>query len=227
LETLEGEGLMSLYEVQRLIHKLNVEPGQVERFRNAPDELLAEYALEDAERTALLEGDAAALPLADAAFDVVLCQQGLQFFPDRLAALREMRRVLRSGGPALLSVWKGANVYHTAVTEALSRHVGADVAARTAASRVVPDAGELRELVLSAGFRDVAIEACRMDIRLPAVDRFVLSHLAATPVAAAVATAGADRRRAVADHVRLALQAYADGDGVRVPDESNVVTALV
>lgn len=37
------------------------------------------------------------LPFADDAFDVALCNQGLQFFPDRIAALREIRRVLRSG----------------------------------------------------------------------------------------------------------------------------------
>src|SRR5581483_5485788 len=61
LELVEGEGLMSLYEVQRLIHKLNVEPGVRERFREAPEDLLAEYALEDAERAALLAGDTAAL----------------------------------------------------------------------------------------------------------------------------------------------------------------------
>jgi ubiquinone/menaquinone biosynthesis C-methylase UbiE len=45
------------------------------------------------------------LPFADASFDVVLCQQGLQFFPDRAAAAREMRRVLRVGGAAAVSVW--------------------------------------------------------------------------------------------------------------------------
>ena len=52
---------MSLYEVQRLIHDLNVRPLVVERFREAPEAVLAEYALDEAERTALLEGDAAAL----------------------------------------------------------------------------------------------------------------------------------------------------------------------
>ncbi len=43
-------------------------------------------------------GDAAALPFESGIFDVVLCQQGVQFFPDRLLALREMRRVLRLEG---------------------------------------------------------------------------------------------------------------------------------
>jgi ubiquinone/menaquinone biosynthesis C-methylase UbiE len=40
------------------------------------------------------EGSAEALPFADATFDVVLCQMGLQFFPDKPKALQEMRRVL-------------------------------------------------------------------------------------------------------------------------------------
>ena len=48
---------MSLYEMHRLIHGLNVHPTLVERFRAAPTEVLAEYALDDAERTALAEGD--------------------------------------------------------------------------------------------------------------------------------------------------------------------------
>jgi ubiquinone/menaquinone biosynthesis C-methylase UbiE len=173
-----------------------------------------------------VEGSATAMKLPDASFDVVFCQQGLQFFPDRLTALREMRRVLRPSGRALLSVWRGMAPYHTALTEALRAHVGAEVAARVSASRVAPDADELRRLVLDAGFREVAIEACRMNTRLPAIDRFVLSHLAATPVAGAVAALSAETRAAIGDHVHVALRAYADGDGVTVPDESNVVTAL-
>ena len=44
------------------------------------------------------EGNALALPFSDETFDVVLCQQGLQFFSDRPAALREMHRVLLPGG---------------------------------------------------------------------------------------------------------------------------------
>jgi len=52
---------MSLYEVQRLIHRLNIDPAAVERFRTAPAALLQEYALDDAERAALLAGDVPAL----------------------------------------------------------------------------------------------------------------------------------------------------------------------
>jgi ubiquinone/menaquinone biosynthesis C-methylase UbiE len=50
-------------------------------------------------------GDVAALPFANATFDAVLCQQGVQFFPDRVQALREMRRVLHRGGRLAFTVW--------------------------------------------------------------------------------------------------------------------------
>jgi len=50
------------------------------------------------------EGNAMSLPFPDGAFDVVLCQHGLQFVPDRAAAIREIRRVLTGLGDRLASV---------------------------------------------------------------------------------------------------------------------------
>jgi ubiquinone/menaquinone biosynthesis C-methylase UbiE len=51
------------------------------------------------------QADALDLPFEDAAFDVVCCQFGAMFFPDRPKAYRETRRVLRPGGHFLFSVW--------------------------------------------------------------------------------------------------------------------------
>ncbi len=51
--------------------------------------------------------DAAVLPFADARFDLVMCQFGVMFFPDRVGAFREARRVLDAGGRFLFSVWDG------------------------------------------------------------------------------------------------------------------------
>lgn len=52
-----------------------------------------------------VEASADGLPFADQSFDLVLCQQGLQFFPDRVAALREMLRVTRADGVVAVAVW--------------------------------------------------------------------------------------------------------------------------
>ncbi len=52
---------MSLYEVQRLIHHLNVKPGDGERLRTEPEAVLGEYDLDESERAALTTGDTAAL----------------------------------------------------------------------------------------------------------------------------------------------------------------------
>lgn len=51
------------------------------------------------------QDDASALTLSDSSFDVVYCQFGLMFVPDKLAVLKEMYRVLRSGGFLVLNVW--------------------------------------------------------------------------------------------------------------------------
>jgi ubiquinone/menaquinone biosynthesis C-methylase UbiE len=59
----------------------------------------------DAANVAWRQADAQALPFADGSFDVVACQFGAMFFPDRRAAYAEARRVLGPGGRLVLSVW--------------------------------------------------------------------------------------------------------------------------
>lgn len=74
-----------------------------------------------------LQADAEEIPIRDATFDAVVCQQGLQFVPDKRAAVREMRRVLVAGGRLVLSVW--CSVVHAPgwriVEEALAKRLGA------------------------------------------------------------------------------------------------------
>ena len=172
-----------------------------------------------------VEGSATAMELPDASFDVILCQQGLQFFPEKLAALREMHRVLVPGGRVLFSVWKSASPYNIAVGDALERHVDLETATKYRASRMVPDAEDLHRLLVEAGFRDVHVRPSTMKIRLPPIEQFVLCHLSALPVAGAVAALPEMERAALARQVRAALHAYADGDGVVVPDETNLAIA--
>ena len=73
-------------------------------------------------RVRFAPADAQALPFPDAAFDLVVCQFGAMFFPDRVAAHREARRVLRPGGALLFNVWDRieANPGSQAVAEAVA-----------------------------------------------------------------------------------------------------------
>jgi ubiquinone/menaquinone biosynthesis C-methylase UbiE len=172
-----------------------------------------------------LEGSALALPLPDASVDAVLCQQGLQFFPDKGLALRETRRVVRGGGRLALSVWAAVGPYHSAVGEALARFVGEDVAASFCASRKVPGKEELERLAVAAGWSEVNVAIARLQIHLPSLDRFVLEHLTGTPVAGAIAAADAGSRKNIAASVARAMERFKDGDGVTYPEETHVVTA--
>jgi ubiquinone/menaquinone biosynthesis C-methylase UbiE len=172
---------------------------------------------------AWVEGSALALQFDDSSFDVVLCQQGVQFFPDRPLALREMSRVLALGGRALVSVWDGPTPYTTAMFNAVDRHVGTEAAAILRRGRSIEDPEAIRELMSQAGFRDVQTLNRTRTARLPAVTDFVLRHLAATPVASAIESLTDSVRRSLAEDVARALRPYADGDGVAFPDSANVV----
>ena len=74
------------------------------------------------------QGSATELPFAEGTFDVVLCQQGLQYFPDRDKAMKEMARVLAPGGRIALNVWGALErqPFFMALVDAIATFLGAD-----------------------------------------------------------------------------------------------------
>ena len=172
-----------------------------------------------------MQGNAVAMDLPEASFNVVVCQQGFQFFPDQPAALSEIHRVLAPGGRLLLGVWKSAGLYNVALADALEQHVDAATATRYRASRVVPQASALHQLLVDAGFRDVDIRTSELTLRLPPLEQFVPRHLSALPVAETVAALSEERRAALARQVSVAFKDYADTDGVALLDEMHVAIA--
>ncbi|QKG70781.1 class I SAM-dependent methyltransferase [Erythrobacter mangrovi] len=107
------------------------------------------------------EADAQALPFADASLDLVLHQFGAMFFPDRVAAYSEMRRVLRPGGAMLFNVWAplSANPGSEAIHRVLTAHLddpSPGFIARTPFGYADPEQVMLD--VSLAGFTDVVVE---------------------------------------------------------------------
>ena len=173
------------------------------------------------------QGDATDMPLPDRAFDVVLCQQGLQFFPDRPAALGEMHRVLVQNGRLALSVLRSIehNPGYRLLAEALERHVGPDAGAMMRSPFPSLSADELRDLLTGAGFREVRIFLGVGPVRYPSVEEFLRWEGASSPLAGPIGALRDDVREALIKDVGEALHTYTDDEGIVFPTETYLAAA--
>jgi SAM-dependent methyltransferase len=173
------------------------------------------------------EGNLEALPFADGEFDVVLCQQGLQFCPDKSAAVAEMRRVLRAGGRLALSVWRdiGHCPYILAVTGALAHHVGAEASQRMSAPCSFGKADALRAVLSQGGFKDVRVRIDVLPMRVASLERFLPAQFTASPIASDIGALDERARIAFFDDIVGRLLPYMDDAGLAAPLEAHSVTA--
>ncbi|MES2643298.1 MAG: class I SAM-dependent methyltransferase [Myxococcota bacterium] len=152
LDVAAGPGTLSLLAAPRVarVHALDFAPAMVAR-------LQAAAASSGLTNVSAEQGDACALPYADAAFDAAFCMFGLMFVPDRARALIELRRVLRPGGRLVVTTWPPMArmpLFHE-VMGVLRRHVPG----------LPPDDGraplgeldELSDALAAAGFRDITV----------------------------------------------------------------------
>lgn len=144
------------------------------------------------------ESDAQATSLPDAAHDAALCQMGLQFFADKSAALREMRRVLAPGGRLVANVPGPTPRIFGILERALRDHVSPDTARFVAMVFSLYDSRELERLLDGAGFDSISVSRRTESLRLPPPTEFLWQYVSSTPLATAVA--GLD------DHDRAALE---------------------
>jgi ubiquinone/menaquinone biosynthesis C-methylase UbiE len=171
--------------------------------------------------------DAAALPLGDAVFDLVCCQQGLQFFPDQTRAVREAHRVLVPGGRLALAVWRPIehNPAFLAFADALDRHVGAEAAALMRAPFSGPDREQLRRLLVEASFAAARIRIAGLLVRFPSPREFLRQEVVSSPLAGPVGALDPPRLAALADEVDRVLAPYADDDGTVLPMQTWLIGA--
>ena len=143
---------------------------------------------------------ASPLPLPDASFDVVTCQQGLQFFPDRLAALTEIRRVLRPGGRAGVAVWTQVqDQIFGYLREAVEIVVSADAAARYLGPFQL-SGEQAKACAEAAGFRTVDLRRVTLPVVLPGGAAELVATLPASGIAVDIAQLDE------ADHLELLAQ---------------------
>jgi ubiquinone/menaquinone biosynthesis C-methylase UbiE len=178
-----------------------------------------------------VEAPAQHLPLPDDHFDLVLCQQGLQFVPEKEAAAAEIARVLRPGGRLALSVWSGldANPVQLAYNESLVVHVGAAI---FTAPFSFGDPTALRTLLEGVGLVDVTVVEETRHARFDSVRHFAEVHvIGAAAVIPELAALSPEERDRIIEWSTTDLTAtagpYLDGGSFRIPMSSLVATARV
>ena len=131
------------------------------------------------------QADALNLPFVDASFDVVLCQFGVMFYPDRVTGYSEAYRVLRPGGALIFNVW-----------DRIERNEFADVVT-AAVANVFPDdppqflprtphgyydENLIREELSKAGFMDVKYESLEATSSAPSPRHPAVAYCQGTPL---------------------------------------------
>lgn len=172
-------------------------------------------------------GDATELPFPDESFDVVFCQQALQFFEDPRVALEEMHRVLTPSGRIAASVWRPLeyNPGYVVLADALERHVGDDAATMMRSPFPAWDGDDFRSLVYDGAFSEFSITIEIGSMRYPSAEEFVRREAASSPLAGPLAALEQEVQQGLVQDVGDALQQYTDDEGIVFPMESHVLTA--
>lgn len=173
--------------------------------------------------------DATRIPIETSTLDLVVCNQGLQFFAEPSSVLAEISRTLRPDGRVALAVWGplAQNPWPKAMSIALGSELGDD--ARRSAESVcgLGDPDLVRRLITRAGFEvveaaEISLTATHPDLR-DAID----GQLAALPSAGVIDALGVRRRNRIIDAMADSLREWTDADGaLAVPSSCVLATAI-
>jgi len=197
---------------------LDVDPGVIDFARHSEQNAAHPIAWHCA--------SAMAMPFDAGTFDLCLCLQGLQFFPDRAEGFREMRRVLKDSGRLVASIWGPieCNEGHRAVVQALERG-GVDASsARRACS--FANTEDIRQAAASAGFSDTDLRSVDGVSQFASIQSFLDGMTTGSPSTRhAVALLSEEGRTRFSDDVREMLEPYVVNGVLAYPMRTHVLLA--
>ena len=120
------------------------------------------------ENVSFAPADAMDIPYASEAFDVVVCQFGVMFFPDKVASFREALRVLQPGGVYIFNTWDSwdRNPFARVTHETVKLFFPDDVPQFYKLPFSYPDMDVAKKDLEEAGFRDVSFEAVELQQKI-------------------------------------------------------------
>lgn len=179
-------------------------------------------------RVRFLQEDALCLPFEDGGFDLVACQFGVMFFPDRIRGHQEARRVLRDGGTYLLLVWN--SIDRNLATKVAGRAV-ADLFPENCAAfyERVPfsyfDTATIENDLRAAGFTGIEIETVELASRAASARDAAIGLTLGTPLRSEIDKFGEGALVAATEAATAALLQFETGTGFDAPMSAHLVTA--
>jgi ubiquinone/menaquinone biosynthesis C-methylase UbiE len=224
LETATGTGVLTTAMVAHLPRSARI----VATDLNQPmlDYAAAKPSLRG--RVTWQQADALALPFADATFDVVTCQFGAMFFPDKVKGYSEARRVLRPRGRFLFNVWGRISDNHFAevVTDSLSALFPHDpplFMART--PHGYHDIARIREELSAAGFQDISIETVDFTSKAQSARDVAIAYCQGTPLRNEIVARDASRLEEATNVAEVALAKRFGGGVIEGLISAHVIAA--
>jgi ubiquinone/menaquinone biosynthesis C-methylase UbiE len=173
------------------------------------------------------QADAQDLPFADESFDVVACQFGVMFFPDKAKGLREFKRVLEKGGALVFSVWDSLeiNPLQEIVHSTVNQFFRTEPPEFYKIPFMMGDVGELRHVIEESGFKSVTIETLSLTGRSVSPQDAAIGLVKGNPVINTLREQGADIDEIIATVARAVEERFGAG-ALQVPLRAHVVTAI-
>jgi len=166
-----------------------------------------------------IESSATSMPVPEAAFDALYCQQGMQHMSDPGAALRQMRRALKPGGRLGLAAW-------TESPFAIFRRIVSQFAlAVDQPTNFGRDAAELKLTLEEAGFQDVQVHTRRLTVMFEGGVAQALTIADSTSTGPAIAALPPAKQQEVRESISRALEALLRDGAVHLSSESNIASA--
>ena len=223
LETAAGTGIVT----RALVRSLAANASIIATDLNQP---MLDHAAErlPSDRVSWQKVDAQTLPFPDGAFDAVVCQFGAMFFPDKVKAYREARRVLKPGGRFIFNVWDKIeyNEFADIVTAVVADMFPDDpprFLARTPHGYHDKQAiiAELR----SAGFTDIAVETLTLRSVAPTCRDPAIGYCQGTPLRNEIEVRDANRLVEATEAAAGKIQARFGNGPVDGMIQAHVITA--
>lgn len=225
LEIAAGTGVLTRAMASRLGAEARITATDL----NQPmlDMAIAKQSADD--RVTWKQADGLALPFANHVFDVVCCQFGVMFFPDKITGYREARRVLKPTGRYLFNVWDAIenNAFVTTVTRALADMFPDDpprFMERT--PHGYHDLSAITADVRAAGFSSVQTETIERVSRAGSALDAATAYCQGNPLAAEIEARAPGKLREVTETVAQALRRRFGDGAIEGSIRAHILTAL-